>query len=137
MMQDNRRNYYFPSIAKYVKIWLRHCEAWKQDKRISNMKKEPELLKVPEWDLGLEDAMQIHLLPELPHGGGYENNFTAIDLFSRYAFAYPVSDSIAVNQAEVKIDILTRHACLPTLVITKKDRYSVLKSLLRKQQYWA
>ena len=33
----------------------------------------PELLNLPEWDLGPEDAMQIDLLPNLPPSGGYEN----------------------------------------------------------------
>ena len=43
----------------------------------------PELLNLPEWDLGPEDAMQIDLLPNLPPSGGYENVLTAIDVFSR------------------------------------------------------
>ena len=64
--------------------------------------------------------MQIDLLPELPPSGGYENIITAIDLFSRYAFAYPVSNPTAVKTAKVIIDIMTRHAYLPTLIITDK-----------------
>ena len=40
--------------------------------------------------------------------------------FSRYAFAYPFSSPTAVNTAEVIIDIMTRHAYLPTLMITYK-----------------
>ena len=64
--------------------------------------------------------MQIDLLPELPPSGGYENIITAIDLFSRYAFAYPVSNPTAVNTAKVIIDIITRHAYLRSLIITDK-----------------
>ena len=64
--------------------------------------------------------MQIDLLPELPPSGGYENIITAIDVFSRYAFAYPVSNPTAVNTAKVIIDVMTRHAYLPTLIITDK-----------------
>ena len=64
--------------------------------------------------------MQIDLKPELPPKGGYENIITAIDVFSRYAFAYPVSNTTEVNTAKVIIDIITRHACLPTLIITDK-----------------
>ena len=51
---------------------------------------------------------------------GYENIFTAIDVFSRYAFAYPVSNPTAGNTARVIIDIMTRHTYLPTLFITDK-----------------
>ena len=63
--------------------------------------------------------MQIDLLPELPPSGGYENIITAPDVFSRYAFAYPVSIPTAVNTSKVIID-MTRHAYLPTFFITDK-----------------
>ena len=69
--------------------------------------------------------MQIDLLPELPPSGGYENIITAIDVFLRYAFAYPVSNPTAVNTAKVIIDIMTRHAYLPTLIITDKGSVCV------------
>ena len=64
--------------------------------------------------------MQMDLLPELSPSGGYENIITAIDVLSRYAFAYPVSNPMAANTAKVIIDIMTRHAYLPTLIITDK-----------------
>ena len=51
---------------------------------------------------------------------GYKNINTAIDVFSRYAFAYPVSSPTAVNTAKVIIDIMTTHTYLPTLIITDK-----------------
>ena len=120
MMQEIRQKYYFPSIAIYVRNWIRDCEVCIQDKRINNTRITPELIHIPEWDLGPEDLMQIDLLPEIPPSGGYQNIITAIDVFSRYAFAYPVSKPTAVNTAKVIIDIMTRHAYLPTLIITDK-----------------
>ena len=36
------------------------------DKRIKNPSTTPELLNLPEWDLGPEDALQIDLLPNIP-----------------------------------------------------------------------
>ena len=126
LMQEIRQKYYFPSITTYVRNWVRDCEICIQDKRIKNTRIFPELIHIPEWDLGPEDLMQINLLTELPPGGGYENIITAIDVFSRYAFAYPISDPTAVNTAKGIIDIMTRHAYLPTLIIT--DRGSVFGS---------
>ena len=120
MMQEIRQKYYFPSIAPYVRNWVRDCEICIHDKRINNTRITPELIHIPKWDLGTEDLMQIDLLPELPPCGGYENIITAIDVFSRYAFAYPVSNPTAVNTAKVIIDIMTRHAYLPTFIITDK-----------------
>ena len=115
MMQEIRQKYYFPSIAPYVRSWVRDCEICIHDKRINNTRNTPELFHIPEWDLGREDLMQIDLLPELPPSGEYENIITA-----RYAFAYPVSNPTAVNTAKVIIDIMTRHAYLPTLIIADK-----------------
>ena len=64
--------------------------------------------------------MQIDLLPNLPPSGGYENVLTAIDVFSRYLFAYPLTDASAINVAKLLIDIMTKHAYLPTTLITDK-----------------
>ena len=120
MIQEKRRNYYIPSIAKYVRNWVQECGTCSNDKRIKNVKLEPELLNVPSWDMGPEDAMHTDLHPELPPSGDYESVFTARDVFSRYAFAYPVFTPTAVNTAKIIIDIMTRHANLPTLIITDK-----------------
>ena len=118
MMQAIRQNYYFPSIATYVKNWVRDCEICIQDKRINNTRITPELIHIPEWGLGPEDFLQINILPELQPSGCYENIITALDVISRYAFAYPVSNPTAVNTAKIIIDIMTSHAYLPTLNIT-------------------
>ena len=121
MMQEICQRYYFPSIATYVRNWVSGCEICIQDKRINNTRITAEFFHIPERDLGPEDLMQIDLLPELPPSGGYENIIKAIEVFSRYAFAYPVSNPTAVNTAKVIIDIITRHAYLPTLFITDKQ----------------
>ena len=71
-------------MAKHVKKWVDGCEECARDKRVPNATITPELLNLPEWDLGPEDAMQIDLLPNLPPSGGFENVLTAIDVFSRY-----------------------------------------------------
>ena len=64
--------------------------------------------------------MQVDLLPNLLPNGGYENVLTAIDVFSRYLFAYPLTDASAINVAKVLIDMITKHAYLPTTLITDK-----------------
>ena len=64
--------------------------------------------------------MQIDLVPELPPSGGYENIVTAMDVFSRYLFAYPTSNQDAKTIAKVLINIMTKHAYLPTTLISDK-----------------
>ena len=107
-------------MAKHVKKWVEGCEQCARDKRVPNATITPELLNLPEWDLGPEDAMQIDLLLNLPPSGGYENVLTAIDVFSRYLFAYPLTDASAINVAKALIDIMTKHAYLPTTLIIDK-----------------
>ena len=120
MLQEIRQRYYYPNMAKHIKKWVEGCEECARDKRVPSATITPELLNLPEWDLGPEDAMQIDLLPNLPPSGGYENVLTAIDVFSRYLFAYPLTDASAINVAKAIIDIMTKHAYLPTTLITDK-----------------
>ena len=67
-----------------------------------------------------EDAMQIKLVPELPPSGGYENLVTAMDVFSRYLFAYPTANQDAKAIAKVIINIMSKHAYLPRTIISDK-----------------
>ena len=62
------------------------CEICNEDKRIPILSVTPDLLNLPELDLGPEDTMHIDLLPNLPPSGRYENIITAMDVFSRYLF---------------------------------------------------
>ena len=120
MLQEIRQKYYYPSIAKHVKKWVEGCETCARDKRVPNNTITTELLNLPEWDLGPEDALQIDLLPNLPTSGGFQTVMTAIDVFSRYLFAYPLIEATATNVAKVLIDIMTKHSYLPTTLITDK-----------------
>ena len=64
--------------------------------------------------------MQIDLVPELPTSGGNENIVTAMDVFSRYLFAYPTSNQDPKTIAKVLINIMTKHVYLPTTFIGDK-----------------
>ena len=64
--------------------------------------------------------MQIDLVPELPPSVGYENLVTAMDVISRYLFAYPTSNQDAETIAKVLINIMTKHAYSPTTLISDK-----------------
>ena len=120
MLQESRQKYYYPGIAKQVKKWVEGCETCARDKRVPNNTITPELLKLPEWDQGPEDAMQIDLLPNLPPSGRYQTVMTAIVVFSEYLFAYPLIEATTANVAKVIIDIMTKHSYLPTTLITDK-----------------
>ena len=118
MIQEVRQKYYYPCIAKYIKKWVSNCQTCIQTKRINNDLLRTELLNCPEWDLGPEDILQMDILPNLPPSGGYDHIITAIDVFSRYLFAYPVTRITATSVARVIMDILCKHTYLPTTIIT-------------------
>ena len=118
MIQEARQKYYFPCLAKYIKKWVMTCQICIQTKRINNDLLRTELLNCPEWDLGPEDILQMDILPNLPPSGGYDHIITAIDVFSRYLFAYPVTRINATAVSRVIMDILCKHTYLPTTIMT-------------------
>ena len=63
-----------------------------RESRINLRLNSPPLQNLNEHITPPEDAMQIDLIPGLPPSGGYENIVTAMDVFSRYLFAYPTSN---------------------------------------------
>ena len=62
--------------------------------------------------------MQFDLVPRLPRSGVYEINVTSMDVFSRYLSADPTSNQDAKTNAKVIINMMTKHAYLPTTLIS-------------------
>ena len=101
MIQEVRQKYYYPCIAKYIKKWVSNCKTCIQTKIIINDLLRTELLNCPEGDLGPEDILQIDILPNLLPSGGNDHRKTAVDVFSRYLFAYPVARITATSVAHL------------------------------------
>ena len=74
---------------------------------------------------------QNDLVPELPLSGGYEKIVATMDVFCRYLFSYPISSQDAKTIAKVIIYIMTKHAYLPTTIIS--DKGSVFMSQVTKE----
>ena len=96
------------------------CEQCIRESRIHRNVTRPPLQNLNEHITAPEDAMQIDLVPELPPSGGFENIVTAMDVNSRYLFAYPTSNQDVKTIAKVWINIMTKHAYLPTTLISDK-----------------
>ena len=71
--------------------------------------------------------MQIDLVPELLPSGGYEIIVTAMDVFSRYLFAFPTSNQVAKTRARVIINIMTKMPIRRRLAFLTRDQCSYLK----------
>ena len=115
-----REKYYFPKMAQLIREWVMSCEQCIRESRIHPSLTRPPLQNPNEHITAPEDAIQIDLVPELPPSGGYENIVTAMDVFSRYLFAYPTTNQDAKTIAKVLINIMTKHAYLPTTLISDK-----------------
>ena len=94
------------------------CEQCLKESRINRQFTHPPLQNPNEHIAAPEDAMQIDLVPGLPPSGAYESIVTSMDVFSRYFFAYRTSNEDAKTIAEVIINIMTKHAYLPTTLIS-------------------
>ena len=116
-----REKYYYPNMAQLIREWVMSCEQCLKESRINPRLTRPPLQNPNEYITAPEDAMQIDLVPGLPPSGGYENIVTAMDVFSRYFFAYPTSNQDAKTVAKVIINIMTKHAYLPTTLISDKS----------------
>ena len=115
-----RGKYYYPNMAQLIRQWIMSCEQCLRESRIITRLTRPPLQNPNEYITVPEGAMQIDLVPGLPPSGGYENIVTAMDVFSRYFFAYPTANQDAKTIAKVLINIMTKHAYLPTTLISDK-----------------
>ena len=96
------------------------CEQCIRESRIDPSLTRSPLQNPNEHIIAPEDAIQIDLVPELPPSGGYESIVTAMDVFSRYLVAYPTANQDAKTIAKVLINIMTKHAYLPTTLTSDK-----------------
>ena len=96
------------------------CEQCINESRINQNFNRLPLGNPIEHNTAPEVAMQIDLVPELPPPGNYENVVTAMDVFPRYLFAYLTSNYDAKTIAKLIINIMTKHANLPTTLLSDK-----------------
>ena len=107
-------------MAQLIREWVMSCEQCIRESRIDHKLTCSPLQNPIEHITAPEDAIQIELVPELPPSGGYENIVRAMNVFSRYLFAYPTANPDAKTIAKVLINIMTKHAYLPTALNSDK-----------------
>ena len=120
VIQECISKFYYPEFAKRIKQWVLQCEDFIKYKRINNSQIRPKKINNTEHVLGPEDILKIDILPNLPNSAGYQNIITMIDVFSRYLFAYPTQNATAKTIGRCIVDVMIRHAYLPTLILSNK-----------------
>ena len=126
-----KEKYDFPKMAQLIKECVMSCEQCIRESRIDPSLNRPSLQNPNEHITAPEDAMQFDLVPQLPPSGGYENIVTAMDVFSRFLFAYQTPNRDAETIAKVLFNVLTKHAYLPKNLIS--DKGTAFMSLLNKE----
>ena len=111
-------------MAQLIRKWVLSCEQCIKESRIRSRIRN-KLIRSSRQNpsqhiTGPEEAMKIHLVPELLRSGCHQNNVKAMDVFSRYLVTYPTTNQVAKTVARVTINILTKHAYLPTTIISDK-----------------
>ena len=92
---------------------------------VRESKKDNRLTQTPlqfsgEYVTVPEEAIQSDLFPELPPAVGYKDIITALDVFSRYLSAYTTKNQKAKKTAGVIINIMIKHAYIPTTIHSDK-----------------
>ena len=111
-IQQCREKYYFPGLAARIASHIAHCMECAQTKRTPNSTITPPLIDMSKVAMGPEDALQMDIVPFDDPSGGYTAVITAMDVFSRYLFAYSVTRIDTKTVTLVLTDIITRHCYL-------------------------
>ena len=104
-----REKYYYPNLAQLIREWIMSCEQCLRESRINPRLTRPRLQNANEHNTAPEEAIQIDLVPGLPPSDGFGNIVRAMDVSSRYLFAYPTSNQEAKAVAKVTNNIMTKH----------------------------
>ena len=107
-------------MEKLITHWFMSCEQCIRESRADDRLTRLTQQNPSEPITAPKDSMQIDLVAEFLPSGGYENIVTAMEVFSRYLFAYPTSSQVAKTIARVIVNIMTEHAYLPTTIISDK-----------------
>ena len=120
VIQQCREKYYYPGLAAKIAKHINQCMKCMQTKRKDNRLLTPPIIDTSKLALGPEDALQMDIVQFDEPSNGFTAIVTAMDIFSRYLFTYCVTKIDAKTIARVLVDIMTRHAYLPTTIITDK-----------------
>ena len=118
--QQCREKYYFPGLAARIANHISKCIKCAQTKRTLNSTIRPPLIVMSKIAMGPEDALQMDIVQFYDPSRGNNAVITAMEVFSRYLFAYSVAGIDTKPVTRLLTDIITRHCYLPTTIITDK-----------------
>ena len=111
-----RKRFYFPNFTEILTDYIRNCLTCLQTKAAKQISLKPPLQPVASERNFPADTLQIDLVGKL-QASPHSFILTAIDVFSRYLFAVPLTKGEADNVAKALISIFLRHSYIPRMII--------------------
>ena len=130
-LHDFRKSFYFPGYHEFILDHIKNCLTCLQAKPSKPTALRPPLQPVASKQNFPSDMLQVDLVGRLPNVGNYKFILTAIDVFSRYLFAIPLTNASAHSVAQALTSIFMRHSYIPKLILT--DLGTVFTSDLFKE----
>ena len=122
-----RKKYYFPCFTEFLIVYISNCLSCIQIKSPKHENLTPPLNPVTSNTSFPADLLQFDIVG-LPKSGGYSYVITAMDVFSKYMFALPITSPSAETVAKSLIQWFLRHSYIPSGILT--DKGSVFTSKL-------
>ena len=111
-----RKRFYFPSFTEYLLNYVKNCSTCLQTKNFQQKRLKPPLELLTSDQNFPGDMMQIDLVGQF-NAPVYKYALTAIDVFSKYLFAVPLSSISAENVAKALVSIFLKHSYIPKTIL--------------------
>ncbi|KAG3141109.1 hypothetical protein PC128_g25044 [Phytophthora cactorum] len=114
------RDFYWPHVYKWVRKWVRSCEACQRVKLAPSRQDPLRPLPVAR---GAWDSVSMDFVFGLPRDvQGRTGILVFVDRFSKMVHLTPVAASIATTQtAAIFVDTVYQHHVLPTSIVSDRD----------------
>ena len=126
-----REKFYFPGSTEAISRYIRNCISCLANKSAKEVYQTPPLHQLASAQDYPGDMLQIDIVGKMEPSGRYTHILTAMDVFSKYLFAIPVTKVSAISIAKELFDLFMRHSYIPTTILT--DQGSVFVSRLMQE----
>ena len=107
-----RRRFYCPNYIEQIASYIRNCSTCLQLKLVQPSRLKPPLSELSSKTSFPGDIMQIDIQGAFP-SSPYKYVLTAIDVFSKYLFAVPLTTISAPSVAAALASIMFNHSFIP------------------------
>ena len=115
-----RKKSYFPGFTEFLIVYINNCLSCLQTKSPKHENLTPPLNPVTSNTSFPADLIQVDIVGQLPKSGGYSYVVTAMDVFSKYMFAQPITSPSAETVAKILMQCFLRHSNIPLGILTAK-----------------